>query len=120
MWKGLPRALSAQYLLPAPAPGSLALAALVGHPHGQVSRRLCRETARPRAAADVEQEVHLAACRERGRSEPAGPAAPLDRARAARLGVRDLHDHEDRHGAGQEEICRPNRLSIARWILPGP
>ena len=45
--KGLPRALSAQYLLPAPAPGRFALAGLVGHPHGQVSRRLCRETARP-------------------------------------------------------------------------
>ena len=39
---------------------------------------------------------------------------------AARLGVRHLHHHHDRHGPGQEEIRRALTSSIARWISLGP
>ena len=34
--------------------------------------------------------------------------------------MRDLHDHEDRHGLGQEEIRRSDGLLLPAWISPGP
>ena len=72
----------------------------------------------PRRTSDA---LRLAARRQRRRSQSAGPAAAHDRTAAARLGVRRLDDHHDRHGAGEEEIRRPGRLLLpAGFHLGGP